>query len=467
MDSLPDSFNPSKRLKEEFVSNLTGSSILEIVALSTNVSILILLRHCFASNHLIDVSLKKSDNEIVCSKDWRAYMASMAFDFLVIVFPMILFLTVLADWTYLCTVLLTMLLFLSMAAKRLNLSGSYSPTLEGGIDSLRTIILSYRFSVMIVTCLSILAVDFRIFPRKYAKTETYGTGLMDLGVGSFVLVNSLVSRQARNISSMSWKTGLQSTSPLIVLGFVRLVSTAGVDYQVHVSEYGVHWNFFFTLAAISILTHAIHVPPQYSGILGLLVLVGYQICLMNGLNLYLISDERGTDILSQNKEGFFSIFGYWGLYLLGVQLGNYLFFGKHSSAGMRRNRWATIRVWILSLLFWTVTVLLDRHVERVSRRMCNVAYITMVLAQNFQVMSIIMLSAYVPGSKTSILEEAFNRNLLSVFLLANLFTGLVNLSVDTLSVSSVAALFILVVYASVLSAVVGIADFHGIRLKFW
>lgn len=37
----------------------------------------------------------------------------------------------------------------------------------------------------------------------------------------------------------------------------------------------------------------------------------------------------------------------------------------------------------------------------------------------WQVMSIIMLSAYVPGSKTSILEEAFNRNLLSVFLLVN------------------------------------------------
>lgn len=39
-------------------------------------------------------------------------------------------------------------------------------------------------------------------------------------------------------------------------------------------EYGVHWNFFFTLAAISILTSTINVPAQYSGILGSLVLVG-------------------------------------------------------------------------------------------------------------------------------------------------------------------------------------------------
>lgn len=40
------------------------------------------------------------------------------------------------------------------------------------------------------------------------------------------------------------------------------------------SEYGVHWNFFFTLAGVSILTSIINIPAQYAGILGSLVLVG-------------------------------------------------------------------------------------------------------------------------------------------------------------------------------------------------
>lgn len=44
--------------------------------------------------------------------------------------------------------------------------------------------------------------------------------------------------------------------------------------QVHRGEYGVHWNFFFTLAAVSILTSIINIQPQYSGILGVAILIG-------------------------------------------------------------------------------------------------------------------------------------------------------------------------------------------------
>ncbi|CAN0928078.1 Uncharacterized protein At4g17910 [Linum grandiflorum] len=429
MDSVSNSFNPHKHLKEEFVSNLNGSSMLEIASLSTIVPALFLLRRAFCNSYRNDEAgllRKKDDDAVAVSRKLGAHLAVISLDFLFLMVPTLLALTVLAEWAYVLAIFLAVVI-LSLAAKRFT---SYASS-SGTPTQLRTNISAYRVNVMIVTCMCILAVDFTIFPRRYAKTETYGTSLMDLGVGSFILTNALVSRQARGISSMNWKAAIKSSSPLLVLGFARVLSTRSVDYQVHVAEYGVHWNFFFTLAAVTILTSIISIPPKYSGILGLLLLSGY-----------------------------------WGIYLLGVQLGHYLFFGNQKSQ-LRSNIWTTVKVSGLSILFWLITVILDGHVERASRRMCNLGYATLVLAQNLQVLAILMLSDCIGVSSISTLEEAINRNLLGTFLLANVLTGLTNMLVDTIFATPISALSILVAYAFLLSIITGIADFYRIRIKFW
>ncbi|KAJ6695836.1 PHOSPHATIDYLINOSITOL-GLYCAN BIOSYNTHESIS CLASS W PROTEIN [Salix koriyanagi] len=458
---MDGSLNPNKHLKEQFVSNLTGSSMFEIAVMSTVAPLLSVLRHSICSSYQTVTPAKKNDhdNAILGSKKLGNYVATLSVDFLFIVLPMLL---IFHYWVYMFVIPMMVLVFSVVTANRFDASNY-----PGGPLSLRTNVSSYRVLMMIITFLCILAVDFKIFPRRHAKTETYGTSLMDLGVGSFIFANALVSRQARSVSSANWKAAVQSTSPLLLLGFARLLTTRSVDYQVHTGEYGVHWNFFFTLAAVSILTSIIKIPPQYSGIFGVAILIGFQYWLSHGLNVYLLSDERGTNILSKNKEGIFSILGYWGLYLVGVQLGYYLFFGNRSTTAFRTIKWARVRVSFISLVFWLVTVLLDRHVERVSRRMCNLAYVTLVLAQNLQVLAILMLSDFNAGSKISALEEALNRNLLGSFLLANLLTGLVNLYVDTLFIPSFSALAILLAYAYCLSIITGIAGFYGVKLKFW
>ncbi|KAJ6798374.1 Uncharacterized protein M6B38_211635 [Iris pallida] len=467
MDLLGKPLNPNKQMKEEFVSNLTGSSMLEIAALSVIVPALVVLRQfCCSGRISVNEVEKKKDDNATFRKDLRGDTFAMFGDFICVILPLIGYFTVLAEWAFLSAVTLALVLICISAKRRLSSSAHIK---EGSqqLYSLRRSISSYRVSMVVVTCLCILAVDFKIFPRRYAKTETYGTSLMDLGVGSFVLANSLVSRQARGAMAVNWKAALRSICPLVFLGFGRLISTTGVDYQVHVGEYGVHWNFFFTLAAVSILTSIVNIPPKYCGIFGIVILIGYQSCLICGLNDYLISNERASNIVSQNKEGFFSIFGYWGLYLVGVHLGYHVFFGHELSSKPGNVQLARIKAWGLTLLFWLLTIIFDKYVERVSRRMCNLAYVTLVLAQNFQIISILFLVDLVPDQKPLVLEEAFNQNLLGSFLLANVLTGVVNLSVDTLSASSFAALAVLVMYALTLSAAVGFAWLLGIKFKFW
>ncbi|KAM3388243.1 hypothetical protein ACQJBY_010804 [Aegilops geniculata] len=462
MEGLLDKpLNPNKLLKEQFVSNLTGSSLLEIAALSTIVPAVVVLRKWSSRDSIRRDSVKKNDDALAGHKDGVHYFSALVIDCLTVVLPILLIFTILAEWAYICAISLVAVISIYILFKR---SQSHLKV-QQHLPSLRADISSYRVSVVLVTCVSILAVDFKIFPRRYAKAETYGSGIMDLGVGSFVVANALVSRQARNITSMRWKAALKSISPLVFLGFARLISTSGVDYQVHVGEYGVHWNFFFTLAAVSILTSIIRIHPKYCGIVGMLVLAGYQVWLNFGLNEYLTSHERSADIIGQNKEGVYSIFGYWGMYLIGVSLGYFLFHDLSSKGKIRSTQ--VVKVWVLAASFWILAIILDSYVERVSRRMCNFAYVMLVFGQNFQVISILTLAGSISHDKNLVLEEAFNQNMLGAFLVANILTGLVNLSVDTLSASPLAAFMILVAYTFTLCMLAGLAQFSGVRIKFW
>ena len=45
---------------------------------------------------------------------------------------------------------------------------------------------------------------------------------------------------------------LKDTLPLVVLGFGRYYVTTTAGYHVPLQEYGVHWNFFFTLAVVKV-----------------------------------------------------------------------------------------------------------------------------------------------------------------------------------------------------------------------
>lgn len=357
--------------------------------------------------------------------------------------------------------------------------------------------------MMVSTCVAILAVDFRVFPRRFAKVETWGTSLMDMGVGSFVFSAGLVStrpvlsaRLAGNTLSLgkSLCASFRSSAPLLLLGLIRLYSVKGLDYAEHVTEYGMHWNFFFTLALLPpfvALFRSFSAMITLTAPLALLLSCIYQALLeFTSLKVYILTAPR-TDLLSQNREGVFSFWGYLAIFLTGQAVGfdvlprNLRGVSKSAPGSVqRRSLLLRLVIWAIgwtTLSFVTTSFKVGLNL-RVSRRMANLPYVFWVSAFNSAQITLfcaietlffpIVYTATDTAAEnkenvraTSKILKSFNRNGLAVFLLANLLTGLVNLSLDTLSMGQMGAMGVLVAYISLLTAVAVALDSWNLSIK--
>ncbi|KAJ5037170.1 uncharacterized protein L3040_007350 [Drepanopeziza brunnea f. sp. 'multigermtubi'] len=373
---------------------------------------------------------------------------------------------------------------------------------------------TYRGSMIVVTCLAILAVDFRIFPRRFAKVENWGTSLMDVGVGSFVYSAGIVAARpilkarfagARTapLTTRLYKS-LRHSLPLLVLGFVRLYTVKGLDYAEHVTEYGVHWNFFFTLGFlppfVALFQTAFEFVPSYAG-LAILLGAAYQAALeFTSLKAFVLTGPR-TNLFEKNREGIFSFFGYLAIFLAGQELGLLVLprvsgdssssssrgSGSMSGREIRKALVVKMAAWSLG---WIVLFNLTSSYSyglslSVSRRLANLPYVLWIAAFNSTQLTVfcVIESVFFPQAheigkgrerqaeedtyraSTSRVLEAFNRNGLAIFLLANLGTGLVNLTVPTLDVDRLQAMGILVVYAAALTGVAVGLDACDVSVK--
>lgn len=419
---------------------------------------------------------------------------------------------------------------------------------------IKPFITTYRGAMMVITCISILAVDFPVFPRRFAKTESFGTSLMDLGVGSFVFAAGTVAARQQlkekvtGVSSFvaRFKTAMRHSLPLIILGVARLYTVKGLDYPEHVSEYGVHWNFFFTLAllppAIAILLPILRFSPAY-GLVALIIGICYETALTPDMKSYLILAPRHPDDwLSQNREGVYSFIGYLAIFIAGMGIGtgilprdpewglvipvrrsdkkdkkenddpldedaewlaSVLDHSAPDAAGAASTttskpaeeeenpfkfeypqgafffllKWSFIWFILTVWLVWTYGPQLF-----VSRRMANLPYVAWVSAFNttqlfaFCIIEWLMFPDLYKApdrqtearriqNATSRVLHAFNRNGLALFLLANLLTGGINMSVKTLYMDDISAMVVLVGYIGVLCATALMLDHYDISIK--
>ncbi|EAT78400.1 hypothetical protein SNOG_14163 [Parastagonospora nodorum SN15] len=354
-------------------------------------------------------------------------------------------------------------------------------------------ITNYRGAMMVITCVAILAVDFRVFPRRFAKVENWGTSLMDMGVGSFVFTAGVVSVRSslkegtgrRPPLSQRLLTSIRHSIPLLVLGTIRLISVKGLDYAEHVTEYGIHWNFFFTLGFlppfVALFQTFFDLVPSYA-ILSCTLAALYEIALdWTSLGSYIVIAPR-TNLLSKNREGIFSFIGYLAIFLAGQSLGSIALprqqaLPKNSSLGANSP----------SRLCSGLPSSTSQHLYyglrlSVSRRIANLPYFLWVSAFNsYQITiccgieTLLFPNLYKAPTKseekartreaTSSVLYAFNRNGLAVFLVANLLTGLVNMTMPTLHMGVLESMGVLVAYTVAVAGVAVGLDWWDVSVK--
>lgn len=354
---------------------------------------------------------------------------------------------------------------------------------------------------MAITCIAILAVDFRIFPRRFGKVENWGTSLMDMGVGSFVFTSGVVSvrsllKTPTGKAAPLWNRFVGSfrhSIPLLVLGTIRLLSVKGLDYAEHTTEYGVHWNFFFTLGFLPpfavLFQTAFDVVPSYA-VLSCILAAAYEVALdTTNLGAFILTAPR-TNLLSKNREGIFSFIGYLAIFLAGQSVGTFTLprqkpIAKNATR-IQAFRSSILGKLIISAAIWTGIFYFSISYYGlrlgVSRRLANLPYFLWVSSFNTTQIAICCAieefffpNIYKASSKddetqrakeaTSHVLYAFNRNGLAVFLVANLLTGLVNLTLPTLTMGVLESMAVLVSYLAVISAVALGLDRLDISIK--
>jgi phosphatidylinositol glycan class W len=319
---------------------------------------------------------------------------------------------------------------------------------------------------------------------------------MDVGVGAFCFTAGCVDGCRTRLPAV--RALLRTVVPLLLLGGVRVAMVRAADYHEHVTEYGVHWNFFFTLAFLGPFVEisdliTTHIIPSYE-LLALIFALIYEVLLeTTDLKRYILISNRGPSLLSKNREGVFSFTGYLAIFLAGRGCGAVVLAPAPaipkstkplaaSTHAWRERRGLLYRLAARSVV-WILLYVLSTHYWglnlSVSRRLANLPYVLWVVAfNNTQILLFCAIetacfpSAYLPrDSKDAAVEtssrvmQAYNNNGLVVFLVANLLTGLVNLSMNTLETGNLAAMGVLGLYAVLVTGFALSLQRLGIRIK--
>lgn len=280
---------------------------------------------------------------------------------------------------------------------------------------------------------------------------------MDIGTGSVLFSSALVARQSRSNQDVAsrLKGALMSVLPLLVIGVVKFYLHRAVDYQEHVSEYGVHWNFFMSLCGVTLLSSLIEVSVLWRAGLAFGVMIVYQGFLSAGLQDFILDAPR-TDFFSANREGICGCLGFFAIYQVGLAVKPLVTDKKRYLGNLAKA--AGIAVVFAAGVFVVVEP---------SRRLNNLAYVSWVIAHNLVCISLVAVAERCIRDLNSQTLAAINFNQLPYFLGSNLMTGLVNLSMQTIYAPDSIAITTLLAYQLLACGLMMLLYKSKIRLKYW
>lgn len=447
-----------RTLQHEFMLNSKGSTLWETFCLIFPV--------CF------EIQIASLITTIIFSKysltTTSRFAVSFVVDFLTIILPMICRITI-TDYYYPLHFFCIMLCLIIGIVYKFKTS----PEIKTMSMPLRMkpYITNARSSITVLSVIAILAVDFQIFPRRFAKTETYGYSLMDVGVGLFIFANGIVAPETRYRHHTLRKSIIDSF-PLLALGGARFFVTKEANYHVPVSEYGIHWNFFITLAVTKIVSSLILkiVQVHHTFTSAVVLLFLHECFLQAGLSNWVFSDVSRNNFFAANREGITSSLGYVSLHLSSVFIGYVLLLRNTSFDEFKR---VGVRLFFQSIVFFIVSYALAQTYG-ISRRLANSSYCLWIMFLGTFMCFLFLISDFINtrlysqrfriGHYVPFIYSAVSYNALIYFLLANILTGVINILIKTMTVSSFNGLIIIILYMIINCSIIAIMFTRKIKL---
>eukprot|EP00768_Dysnectes_brevis_P001456 gnl/Dysnectes_brevis/1375_a1546_1857.p1 GENE.gnl/Dysnectes_brevis/1375_a1546_1857~~gnl/Dysnectes_brevis/1375_a1546_1857.p1 ORF type:complete len:476 (+),score=66.66 gnl/Dysnectes_brevis/1375_a1546_1857:32-1459(+) len=264
-----------------------------------------------------------------------------------------------------------------------------------------------RATTIAMTIHAIRAVDTSSYPSLHHKrVDITGVGLMDTGVGMFILTTALTEAvTGRKPGSKI----VQKATKNLLFGIARLMILLVLQYETDPGEYGRHWNFFFSLFTVDLLRVIAGEHGEKPLAVFMLVLSASRSLL--GMSPHFVGLE-GIPLVKDNLKGIVSAFN--GLFPLAV-LGPHII--RRLLRGRMRYRVATLSVVLASASMWFVF-------PGIHSRECDFGYVMTVFFILLASVSLHMFALPLPrlyqmGFGLSALDHTANL----AFLCANVLTG--------------------------------------------